>query len=536
MLLGLGYGVVGQNASQSVSLNFDQNAEAVGLNYSVGVSETNRRGQAIQRGGATYVIDYNNDNWSDVLLIGGDSPAIFKNTGGEFTRVSVFPEGIFEDQHILSALVFDYDNDGLDDVLLFPMRESPVFLENDGSKFVPKDVGIDMSDNNEVFSASAADYDQDGCLDLFIARNGNWSANSPVGRMNPNSKVTNDNGAENILFNGDCSQFRKVNASGITGDRWSLATSFVDLNSDGWPDIHVANDYNNDYLYLNNQNGTFTQRQLSAETNRNGMSSEADDFNNDGKLDLFITNIYFNMDNISRDLIRNTFDHYFGNRVNQGNNLIINRGDGNFSYRGSELGVNKGGWGWAAAGTDFDNDGDIDIFHTTKQFLRQYWDAPPSVKLPYPMFFEQERSGQFDRRNASQLGFKKSSGLGAAHLDFDRDGDQDLVVGQYLQSRILLYENMGEPDNWLQIDIGDLHRTSIGTTVRIEAGNSTQYRTLNARADYLSQDTRTLHFGLGPHSDVESVRITWPDGSQKTLDDISANQRLYITKNSTVAV
>jgi hypothetical protein len=529
-------------------------ADDAGLGYETTDSGTGNGNDSV------YAADYDNDLHTDLLAIGGDDPVLFHNTGGGFERSGVLPA---ISGHVQSALFFDRDVDGWQDLLVLRRNATPVFLENHGGEFRRADVGLDDELAIPV-SASAADYTGDGCPDLFVAQYGDWENTTPRAWNAPTSLIERDNGNPNRLYRGSCADgtnesggFERVTDAGIAGAHWSLASSFADLDGDGRPDIHVANDYYNDTIYYNRGDGTFEKRVLGAETDRNGMSSEAADLNGDRRLDLFVTNIYFpeNTSALSdqeRDLFESFVENRLGKRM-RGNNLLLgtNRTDGTngtdpggiagsddvgtngtsgsdagFEYAGERFGVHRGGWGWAAAVTDFDSDGEQDVFHTTQAVITFYESDP---RYPTPTTWVQH-DGSFYRQNATDIGFEPTDGRGVAHLDYDRSGTADLALATY-DDRHRLYRNNASQGNSLQVRVksGSLNHTSLGTRVAATVGNDTQLRVNTAKADYQSQDTRLLHFGLGENESVSELRVAWPDGTERVLEDVSAGQRIVVT-------
>lgn len=484
-----------------------------GFNYTASHTATFGNGRA-----GVYVADFNNDRYPDILAIGGEGPALFENTGGAFKRVDVLPPF---DKTVKGALFIDYDNDGWEDLLLLPINGSAIFLQNHNGSFHRRDIGFN-ADLHIAIGASAADYDRDGCLDVFVIQSGDWRKGVPKAAMLSHSRddvIQADNGNPNLLFEGDCESFKQVEDIGIKGTRWSLTTSFVDLTGDGYPDIHVGNDFNTDILYVNQQDGTFRRKEL-PDTDRHAMASEVADVNGDGRLDVFVTNIHFDRRiRMQRDL---------PSMGNTGNNLLINQGNGTFTTKERSYGVRDGGWGWAAALVDLDNDGDRDLVHATKNHLSESRGGKGIRDvLTRPRIWERTEQN-FTRLNASEVGFETSSGRGLVHLDYDRDGDQDLAVANH-NGEFKLYENLlaGGSGNWLQIELSGDKNPVIGSRVYVTTRNGTQHRVMNARADFLSQDTRTLHFGLGSDETV-TVRVVWPDGTERTIEEATTNRRLLI--------
>jgi hypothetical protein len=507
-----------QQDGSNADLEFREVGDDVGLEYSASSDWKTRFGNT--RVGV-YTTDFDGDGRTDLLAVGGDRPVLYRNTGGAYERADALPEvGIT----VKSALFFDHDNDGLDDLLLLPVNGTPRFLENVDGTFRVRDVGFDEPVAIGA-AATTLDYDRDGCLDVFIAQNGDWRNGFPArGRGDERGPEAPDNGNPNYLYSGACGSFERVDDAGIEGTRWSVATSAVDLNGDGWTDLHVANDYNTDVVYLNRQDGTFERTTLPA-TDRHGMASEVADVDGDGDMDLFVTNIHYE-DPVFETSMSPNFN-------NEGNSLLLNRGNGTFNSSEHAYGVADGGWGWAAVIVDFDNDGDRDLAHTTKFYTaaKDVGDGMIRDGLveTRPRVWTNGEGG-FQARDAGRLGFERSNGRGLVHLDYDGDGDQDLVVADSnSSSRFKLYENevTGE-GNWVQIRLDpDGDRPVIGSTVCVEADERRQCEAANAKADFLSQDTRTHHFGVGGASTV-TVEVTWPDGTVSTYESVSAGQRVTL--------
>lgn len=515
------------------TLQFTEVNPESGITYNATVSRT------ITAGAGVYVSDINNDLRPDVLTVGGagdpdapSQPALYLNTEEGFNRTALPSDDRLTNQTINAALFFDYNNDGWDDLLLLPIAAEPILFKNRQGDFEVHDVGLNMT-LHVPMGATAADYDSDGDLDLLIYQNGDWMSTTPIGYQEAYSNVENDNGNPNVLFENKGNEFERVENAGIAGARWSLAASFVDLTGNSLPDIHVANDYNNDYLYVNQGNSTFTRVRAGRDTDRNGMSSEIADVNGDGRPDIFVTNIYFNESRITSTYTTNYLQNALGKRA-LGNNLLINQEDTMFVDRAAPYGVRTGGWGWAAVIADLDNDGDNDIVHATQEFsetfIRSSYNATdvPSY-YQYPAVWE-GKDNTFVQRNGATLGFNKANGRGLARFDYNRDGDLDVLTTEWEQGRYKLYENTGAKGNWLQVVLrGNRTQTPIGARVYTKVDGTNQMRVHNARADYLSQDSRTLHVGLGDSSTVDRLRVVWPDGTERVYTELDANQLVVVS-------
>jgi hypothetical protein len=321
-----------------------------------------------------------------------------------------------------------------------------------------------------------------------------------------------------------------------------LAASFADLTGDGRPDIHIANDYNNDTIYVNRGAGEFEQRSLGGSTARNGMASEVADVTGDGRPDVFVSNIWFpdleaNMEPERYERLKRLLDYVIHSSRTNGNTLLVNRGGGEFTDRADGLGVRRGGWGWAASMTDFDNDGDRDLVHTTQRVIRVDRKDPVYT---YPMVFQSNRSaagedGAYERVRKETNGMRETDGRGLATLDYDRDGAQELVIATY-DSEFVVYDNAaGGERHSLQFRVVDEEgSTALGATVTV-TGDGTQTVRHTSNTDFLSQDSRVEHVGVG-NSETISLRVVWPDGTERRFKDIGADQRLRITKSEVVVV
>jgi len=471
-----------------------------------------------------FVADVNRDGWRDVLVLGGDRPALYENTGGNFTRSDALPE---LSDPFKSALFVDYDDDGWQDLLLLRPYEQPVMLHNDEGRYERADVGL--GNLTYPLGATAADYDGDGDTDLFVYQSGDWADGKPKGYFSLHGHVPDDNGNRNVLYENTGGEFERVTDAGIEGTRWSLAASFVDLNGDGRQDIHVANDYNNDTVYINRGDGTFRQRLLPGATARNGMSSEIGDVNGDGHQDVFTTNIELPIrDGMSAERyerIKRLFAFVIQSGRTEGNTLMLNDGTGNLSDAAPEYDVRVGGWGWASSHTDFDNDGDADVIHATQHVVRIDKDEP---HFTYPMVFE--RTGDnFTNRDASARGFNETDGRGLATLDYDRDGDRDVVVAPY-DGTITVYENVGAEANSLHFRaVEDSGGTALGATVTVSTDERETVVQQTIRSDFLSQESRVNHVGLGSTESAD-IHVTWPDGTERTFGNVDANQHVRLSK------
>lgn len=482
---------------------------------------------AMTRAGV-YVSDFDNDGRDDLLAMGGDRPVLYRNTGGTFEQSDALPDVAagFD-----TALFFDYNNDGWEDLLLLGADRSPHLLENEHGAFREISVGFEDPLANPI-GAAAGDATGDGWPDVFVIQNGDWNNRFPNGMESRNLADGADNGNPNRLYRGDGDHFREItDEAGITGDRWSLATSFVDLTGDRQPDIHVANDFNRDVIYRNAGDGTFERRELGATTNRNGMSSTVADFTGDGHLDVFVTNIWY------PPALEAGTPGTLADRT-EGNNLLVNQGDGTFEDEAESFGIDQGGWGWAAVAVDLDNDTMLDLIHTSQRMdfsdfrtqvsdeeIREVRDEYSFYRYPAAW---RGTEGEFAAVDPTAIGFESVDGRGLVHLDIETDGQQDLIVAN-ADGAFQVYENVGTTGTALQVDVrGSDKAPPLGARVTVETSETTLVDVRDSKTDFLSQSTRILHFGLGDNESA-TVKVTWPDGTERSFEEVETGQRIAVT-------
>jgi len=548
------------------TLEFEDVADERGLGYQfVGH-------QVVNGNAGAYVADYDNDDWQDVLLVGNETrgPVLYRNTGGSFEVSGALPDGL-DDRRIHSVLFVDYDADGWKDLFVLPdpskpsggytssgggmsfasKTTKPILLHNVGGEFI-NETTVNTTIHEYPIGATAGDYNGDGCQDVFIYHNGDWSKRTPAGYRNPISvgNITNDNGEPNSLLRGTCSaKFEDVTeAAGIRGERWSLAASFVDVNGDSLPDIHVGNDFNEDVLYLNQGDGTFAFRKMGDGTDRNAMSSEIGDVNGDGWPDVYVTNIGM-ASRSGADVSGDTgqaFDRQAAAespRYAKGNQLQVNQGNGTFVDRAEEYNVKRAPfvWGWAAIMADLDNDGDLDVVHANNEMssvttegsgvMLRWEDTPPGVWENVGT----DTDPSFATLDAETTGLPDMNSRGMVRVDFDRDGDLDIVSADETNQAKLL-ENVGRTGNWLSVSLEKKANEPqpLGTRVYLTTGNETRVRFLNARVDFLSQEPRVAHFGLSDDRSIAELRVVWPDGTERTFDALPINSHYTVSASGSI--
>jgi len=536
-------------------------AQNVGINYQSKLKKQDKPiSDKFMDNDGVYVGDFNGDRLPDVFLTGGTVPKLYENHEGNFQSVESFPELPGD---VIYGLFVDYDRDGEVDLVAIRKNGPIRILENNSGSF-RMDEKIKELELSSAVGATSGDFDQDGCPDIFLIQYGGpESLPLQERRFRLGAQYRNldeDNGARNYLIPGNCSGFEQpLKNPEFDRQHWSLATSYFDANGDSYPDLHVANDFFRDSLYLNNGDGTFTHRYMEIESDRNGMSSEIADFLQNGRHDIFVSNIFLDPENpvFRQDYLRSVVT-----RNPDGHNAFVNRG-GEFEDFAVELGLQKGGWGWAASWRDFDLDGKREIIqarqnyiavssHTglfvlennpVKKFIRNYQrfrKIPMDEKsnndhykwfqkwMGYPGTWDRKENG-FEALHEKEWGFPRMNARGVAALDSNRSGSLDLFVTEYNRP-FKLFRNPHKPKSQ-PVRIKVEPRSSIGT-LRYRVNGKSRYVPVTSGTDFLSQESPFYHISPPDKSSLEFLEMKWIDGKVQRMENIQLGRNIIFSKES----
>jgi hypothetical protein len=487
-------------------------------------------------GGGVTAGDVDADGWPDLIFCGGDGCAIYANQqDGTFKDVTEAAGIHFPGEARMSLLV-DLDNDGRRDLFLTYARDGCRLYRGLGEgRFEDITAGSGIERKGEIAGpAVAVDYDNDGLLDLFVANFGNY-----LEKASPWMTKNAQNGLPSRLYHNEGGhKFRDVTEElGIEETGWSQAVSHVDYDVDGDQDIYVANDFGRNALLHNNGDGTLDSRGRETFTDNpfHGMNVAFTDLNQDEHPDIFITNIW------TLNPARGTLIEF--------NTLLMSRAvEGDIRYRAghvAELNNPDTGWSWGAQFLDYDNDGDDDLkvvnglTHYYTFFQERAHPTRPNQTYPknydrIPNTFYRNDGGKLVniRPHGAELG--DANARSAAHLDYDRDGDLDLVVTTF-HSRAHLFRNDGAPEenHWLKVKlVGDpargVSRDAIGTRVIARTADGLYiWRSIQSAEGYMAMNTLPLEFGLGAATEVD-LEILWPGLQRQELRGVAADRFLRI--------
>ncbi len=497
-------------------------------------------------GGGVAIGDVDGDDLPDIYIVGTQSHApsrLYRNLGSlRFEDVSA-ASGLLDSTGIrFGVAMVDIDGDGDLDIHVARQDAPNRMYINDGKgRFSDRaaELGLDhcCSSTRGLF----LDYDRDGDLDLYLGINGDAHQDQPMVR-----------GLTDRLYRNDDGQFVEVTEeAGIYDLGYCLSVSVGDYDSDGWPDIYVTNDFQErDLLYMNNGDGTFTDRmkERMRHTSTSSMGSDVGDLDGDGDLDIIAVDMVpeDHARKFSNQIMLSTYSPVFDSTQLMRNTMQLNRGAGYFSDVAQMVGLPDTDWSWGPLIADYDNDGDADLY-ITNGFKRDVLNldiieyvnlqtSPMAIMRRVPLL----RLKNYVYRNDGDLRFTKSAnawGLdqvvnsnGVARGDLDGDGDLDLVLNN-LDSTMMLLENRASnrddaPGYFrVRLEGAAKNRGAIGARVTITTAAGTQMREMTPARSYLSSVEPILHFGLGRIEGVERIEVSWPDGSIETFDDgWSANQ------------
>ncbi|RNC82811.1 MAG: CRTAC1 family protein [Phycisphaera sp.] len=528
--------LVGQSSAQSWT--FTDVTATSGINHLQHTLVSGEEQQAYYSGSASCG-DFNNDGWVDLFVTryGHADIMYFNNGDGTFTDATTTafgPTPLVANTN--GAQAADIDNDGDLDIYVTAIDVNHYYLFiNDGTGVFTEEAaarGADLFgiDRHFGYSIGFGDYDLDGYLDFYTTE---WRFDSQNLTGAPqNSKLYRNQGAANpghftdvTLATGTFLDLVLSNNPAVF-DSMSFAPRFTDLDRDGHPDLIIAGDHQTSRLFWNNGDGTFTDGTDAANvgTDTFGMGSAVGDYDGDGDLDWFVTSI--NDDSGLRPLRDgNRLYRYDGNRI--------------FTDVTDAAGVRDGDWGWAAAFSDFDNDGDLDLMHTNgidfapphyNEASHGGYDVDPTI------FWSNDGTGVFTEETTLRGVTDTASGKGLLTFDYDKDGDLDVFITNSGDQPVLYRNDGGNDNNWLRIETQGTvsNREGIHAFITVTPDSAMPSKKLvheiDGGSNFLSHNERTAHFGLGTDTEADVVMIEWPSGIVQVLRDVPANSVIQVVE------
>jgi len=574
-----------------------------GIHFSNDIQDTDSTNSLINEfgymGGGVGIGDFNNDGLKDIVFTANQvSSRIYINKGNYKFDDITERAGLTTNVWATGVSIADINNDGYDDIYictygknLLHRSKNLLFINQHNVTFKEEGEKYRLADSGYSSQAVFFDYDRDGDLDMYLANysfnNSNVSANYIVPRDSSGKSAANDKLYRN---DGDSLHlghpvFTDVSMqAGIKEDGYGLGVSVSDFNNDGWPDIYVADDFvSNDNLWLNNKNGTFTNciNKTLRHQSYSSMGVDVGDLNNDGLSDIVTLDMlpeynerkktsysFMNYERYQAERIRGYEPEFMRNML-QLNNGNRNYGDTAlpfFSEIGQLAGISQTDWSWSVLLADFNNDGWKDMHITNGvgrdfinadflEFSNQAFNTIEDKKEQQKLIKEKLTSlnhvnlsnylyinngDYFFKDSSKQAGIDEPSlSNGAAYVDFDNDGDLDLVVNNINKEAFVFINNTNQNNksvksHFLKLVLkgSDINKNAFGTKICIYADGKMQMQEQNPVRGYYSSVDQDIIFGLGTSTKVDSLIATWPDGKKTIVKNISADTSLSLAQST----
>ncbi|MDE0468007.1 MAG: CRTAC1 family protein [Candidatus Poribacteria bacterium] len=536
-LLFILHAVSQSNDPQNAELRFTDITAELGIEFQHTNGERGEKYFIEPIGSGVALFDFDNDGDLDLYFVNGstlpkvDTPipptnVLYRNDGGVFTDVTN-EASVGDTGYGLGCCVGDYNNDGFTDLYVTNYGANVLYRNNGDGTFT--DVADIAGIAGDQFSSGCAfvDLDADGYLDLYVVNYVQFdpATNPECTRLGVRTYCTPEAllGAADVLYrnnrDGTFTDISEKAGVGATSGK-GLGVVCGDIDNDGDVDIFVANDTTPNFLYRNErdnlkmtEDALFAGVALSEEGRAySGMGANLGDFDNDGYLDIVITNFQ-----------------------DQTNSLYHNAQSGFFNEVSFAKGIGERSLPYLAWGVDFidfNNDGWLDLFVANGHLDDNIAEIDPIGTYTQPnQLFLNNRGVNFSEMPDATIAQRKVS-RGTAFGDIDNDGDVDVVVSNLKDSPTVLRNDGGNASRWLNVKLIGTHcnRDAIGARVTVVSGDLTQIREVKSGSGYISQNDLRLHFGLADAARVDTLTVRWLCGKVQTLQNVETNQVLVISE------
>ena len=515
-----------RNVTRQAGLSFKHNNGSFGKKY---LPETMGSGAAF--------LDYNNDDWQDILLINGKNWPGRKGSGSTMALYHNNRDGTFSDvtrkaglnleMYGMGCAAADYDNDGWVDLYVSALGPDRLFRNQGDGTF--RDVTGKVGLGNPDFATSVAwlDYDRDGNLDLLVTNYVEWSIKTDIrcsldGVNKSYCTPESYPGVSSRLYRnrGDGTFVDVTRKAGLLDSTSkALGVAVFDAQDDGWPDLLLANDTQPNKLYINRKDGTFRDEGISAGvafsedgTVRGAMGVDAADYDGSGLASLVIGNFSNEMLNLYH---------------NEGRGLFVDDAPTSEVGQSSLLTL-----AFACFFFDFDLDGKLDIFVANGHVENDINKVQRRVKYAQPphLFHNQDKGFVEVAHRVGSDFVKARVGRGGAYGDYDNDGDLDLLMTTNGGPAVLWKNERDNSNRYLRVKtVGtSSNRDGIGAKVTVQLANNRLWRRVKSGSSYCSQSELPVTFGLGRSDKILSLEVLWPSGSVDKLTNLAPDQRIVI--------
>lgn len=528
-------------------------------------------------GGGVSIGDINNDGLPDIYFTGNKVKNKLYLNKGHF----VF-EDITEKARVsgksdwnTGTVMADVNGDGFLDIYVCAVvgiygfkGHNELFINNGDLTFTEQSANYQLDIQSQANNVAFFDYDKDGDLDMYLLNEGKHSIES-FGPASSRLKFSQENGGR--LLRNDKGKF--VNISQEAGiysgvNSYGLGVAVADFNNDGWDDLYISNDFHeDDYYYINNQNGTFTEQLKThfGKVSRFSMGNDAADINHDGYPDIITLDMMPEAEQYLKSALTDNDINYHKRRENLGyypqfsrNMLQLNHGGKYFNDVALYSGIAATDWSWAPLFADYNQDGEMDLFVSNGIFrrlndldyLKFFTDKATKRNINSSRLFDEKvlelmpyaAVHNYIYKGGKQLKFEDKSGIwipkipsvssGCAYADLDNDGDLDLIINNFNAEPTILKNNSNK-SGYLKVKLTSETKNTfaIGAKILTYHKGQLQLRQLFTTHGFQSSVEPIAYFGFDSVKQIDSLRIIWPDNTTQLLKGVATNQTLNIHPN-----
>lgn len=517
----------------------------------------------IYMGGGVSAGDINKDGLIDLFFTGNMAEnKLYLNKGNmQFEDITKSAGMSGDTRWYTGTTMCDINNDGFLDIYCsvggkFGPKENQLFVNNGDNTFTEQAKKYGIDDPSNSVQATFFDYDLDGDVDLYVANYPPTPFNAPnqhylIKQQHP-KELDSDR-----LYRNDGETFTNVTKeAGLETFGLSLSATVSDLNQDGYPDLYISNDFStSDYLFINNQDGTFSEqvKKTTKNTSFYGMGVDIADFNNDGLTDIMQVDMTAQINRRAKANMASMNPKLFWSTVNSGfhyqymqNSLQLNNGNlsndtlPDFSNISRLAGVSSTDWSWSPLFADLDNDGwkDMYIANGTRREINnrdffskiEKYGVKPEETLKKTMEIPSEKIANYVLKNNQNLTFsrmntewgmeEKTFSNGCVYADLDNDGDLE-IINNNIDEKVTIYENRsadkGAHHLTLKFKGSPKNPLGLGVKTILYAGGNEQFQEMTLTRGFQSSVAPQMHFGLGEEAMIDSLKVIWPDGKVRTI-------------------